>query len=91
MSIEQLRLITIDQSARRIQLALTDLTGAINQLLQEPRLRPHGERVDAVRQEIAEELERIQYVIAQGHEPLSPRQLELGQRVQDAVNEISQI
>lgn len=91
MSVEHMQLKTIYQSVQSVQLSLDDLQGVINQLLQEPHLRPHGERVDAVRQQITEELERIQYVIKQGHEPRSQEEIHLGQKVQDAVSEISQI
>jgi ElaB/YqjD/DUF883 family membrane-anchored ribosome-binding protein len=91
MSIEQLRLKTIEQSITHIQLSLKDLTGAINQLLQEPQVRPLAKRVDTVKQQIAEELERIRYVIEQGSKPVSQAELDLGQKVQDALSEISQI
>jgi len=91
MSVEHMLLKTIYQSVQSISMSMNDLTSAVNQLLQQPHLRPHGERVDAVRQQITEELERIQYVIREGHEPSSPEELDLGQKVQDAVTEISQI
>ena len=92
MGLEQLRMKAIEQSARGIELTLADLEGVKQLLLSGPTAEPQlGQRLDAIQKQIERELQNIGYVIQQGGLPKSPDLMTLGQKVQEAADEISQI
>ncbi|HEU4963070.1 MAG TPA: hypothetical protein VFV52_04305 [Bacilli bacterium] len=92
MTTEQLKLMAIKQSADEIQLSLAQLEGAMNALLQGPsELRRHGLRLQEVHSRIDRELKNIGYVVEQGQYPVAQAQLQLGQKVQQALTDITQI
>lgn len=92
MGLEQLRLKAIEQSARGIESTLADLEGLKNRLQSgTPQERPLAQRLETVQKQIERELQNIGYVVRQGSLPKTAEQMTIGQKVQEAVNEISQI
>ena len=92
MGLEQLRLKAIEQSARGIESTLADLEGVKNRLQSgTPQEQPLAQRLETVQKQIERELQNIGYVVRQGSLPKTSEQMAIGQKVQEAVNEISQI
>jgi hypothetical protein len=92
MLTEQLKLMAIEQSTRQIQYSSDELEGVVNQLLEGSEdMRRHGLRLQQLHSQIGQELKNIGYIIQQGQVPVSEQQLNIGQKVQDAVTEISQV
>ena len=92
MGLEQIRLRAIEQSARGIELTLADLDGVKNRLRNgTPEAQPLAQRLETVQKQIERELQNIGYVVRQGALPRTSEQMAIGQKVQEAVDEISQI
>jgi hypothetical protein len=92
MLTEQLKLMAIEQSTRQIQYSIDEMEGVVNQLLGGSEdMRRHGLRLQKLHSQFEQELKNIGYVIQQGQAPVSEKQLTIGQQVQEAVTEISQV
>ncbi|MGB8957088.1 MAG: hypothetical protein WCC10_17085 [Tumebacillaceae bacterium] len=92
MGLEQVRLRAIEQSARGIESTLADVEGVKNRLQNgTPEAQPLAQRLETAQKQIERELQNIRYVVRQGSLPKTSEQLAIGQKVQDAVDEISQI
>jgi virulence-associated protein VapD len=64
----------------------------VNQLLEgSADMQQQGKRLQQLHTQIGQELKNIGYIIQQGQIPVSEQQLNLGQKVQEAITEISQV
>ncbi|PWK12784.1 hypothetical protein [Tumebacillus permanentifrigoris] len=89
---ETLKLMAIAQSARQIEYSLGELEGVTNAVVS-PEFNPQvlSQRLQDIRNRMQKELRNIEYVVSQGNVPKSQQELEIGIKVQEAINEISQI
>lgn len=83
----------IKQSLHRMEIAGSELEGVMNQLLNgSSDQRRIGLRLQEILRVCREELQKIDYMVEQGvAAPASQDQLAIGLKVQEAINEISQI
>jgi hypothetical protein len=89
---ETLKLMAISQSARQIEYSLGELEGISNALLTaQSKSSDAGQRLQEILKQMQKELQNIDYVVSQGNVPKSKQELEMGMKVQEAINEISQI
>jgi hypothetical protein len=92
MGLEQVRLRAIEQAARGIESTLVILEGVKNRLQGGTlETQPLAQRLETAQKQIERELQNIGYVVRQGSLPKTSEQMAIGQRVQEAVDEISQI
>jgi hypothetical protein len=88
---EELRRLALLQSLESLNRAVEDLEGITNRMQKSRELHPHGMRLREIQQRFREELDRMVFVMDQGHAPKTAEELALGRQVQQALTEIVQI